>query len=186
MKFRLPLALHLENLALELDSMPVKLVTLKKIPRMELAGAVVEETDPNKEMTARLWIAWELVEASLARFADGTITAEEWTQIHYRERFQPLGQLSALPDGFYSRSFYTLSRLARETGNDAGRLSHLNRIRGMFRDIIESRIGKITRLSSSEAAAPPKDLQPEEAMLFGELSRFISSWRSEVRKLGVR
>lgn len=178
--------MHLENLALELDSAPIKLVALKKIPRMELAGMTVEETEPNREMTTRLWIAWELVGSGLARFSDGALAAEEWTQIHYRERFQPLGQLSTLPEGFYARSFFTLSRLAREAGNDAGRLSHLNRIRGMFRDIVESRIGKIVRLSSAEAASPPKDLQEEETILFASLSTFISSWRGEVRKLGER
>lgn len=179
------MALFMEDLYFEFENMPVRLVATRKIPRMETAGVTIEETEANSELTVSLWIAWELVEADLARFADDDVSNEEWTQIHYRERIQPLGRLSPLPEGFFPRTYLTFSRLTKGARGDATRLEHLNRLRGMFRDILESRIGKVVRLASAEAAASSRPLQPEEAALYEELHDLISSWRREMRRLGV-
>jgi len=174
------------DLSYEFENMPVKLVATKKIPGIETAGLSIGETDVNKELTVNLWIARELIEAGLARFADGGIGGEEWTQIHYRERLLPIGQLSPLPSGFYSRAYLTFHRLEREAKNDATRMQNVNRLRGMFRDILESRINKIVRLASAEASTASRDLQPEEAFLFREVQGIVSAWRGEIKRLGVR
>ena len=174
------------DLCFDFENMPVRLIATKKIQRMETSGIVVEETEPNRELTANLWIAWELVESGLARFADGGLAGEEWTQIHYRERLLPVGQPSPLPDGFYPRAYLTFNRMSREAGSDATRTVNLNRIRGMFRDILESRISKIARLASAEAASPSREFQPEEAALYAALKEAVSSWRGELRRLEGR
>jgi DNA replication initiation complex subunit (GINS family) len=57
-------------------------------------------------------------------------------------------------------------------------------MRGRFRDILESRIGKITRLASAEVPAQTRGLQPEEAALYKDLFSLISSWRRSMKKLG--
>lgn len=175
----------MENLYFEFENMPVRLVATRNIPRMETAGILIEETEAGRELTVNLWIAWELVEARIARFANDSIGNEEWTQIHYRERFQPLGLLSPLLDKFYPRAYLTFIRLMREAEGDATRIEHLNRRRGMFRDISESRISKVVRLASAEAVASSRDLQPEEAALYNKLKTLISSWRREIRGLVV-
>jgi len=174
------------DLCFEFENMPVRIVATRRIPRMETAGIIIEETEANRELTVNLWIARELMEAGLARFADGGVGNEEWTQIHYRERFQPLGKPSPLPERFYPRAYLTFSRLAGEGGGDATRVDHLNRLRGMFRDITESRISRVVRLASAEAGAELGTFQPEEAALYGELHSLISSWRREIRRLGGR
>lgn len=163
----------------------VRLVALRDIPRIETAGLVIEETGANRELRVNLWVAWELVEAGLARFADAGLKSDELIQAHYRERLQPLGQLPPLPERFYSQAYITFNQLAREAREEA-RLAQLNRLRGMFRDILESRINKIVRLASSEAASPPRELQPEEAQLFRELNGRISAWRRMLRRVGER
>jgi DNA replication initiation complex subunit (GINS family) len=63
------------------------------------------------------------------------------------------------------------------------RAENLERMRGRFRDIIESRIGKVTRLASAEVEAQTRNLQPEEAALYKELFRIISEWRRSMKKL---
>lgn len=170
----------------EFENTPVRLVATRNIPRIETAGMVVGEAEAGKELVVDLWVAWELTEGGLARLADDGLSGDEWTQIHYRERFQPLGQVSPLPNNFYARAYITLSRLAREAGSDETRVSNLNRLRGMFRDVLESRIGKIMRLASSDSAPQLRDLQPEEAELCSELNMRISSWRKELRRLVER
>lgn len=169
----------------EFENMPVKLVTTRKIPRINTAGHVIEEVEAGGDLTVKLWMAWELMEAGLARLADDGVSGEEWTQIHYRERFQPLGRLSSLPEGFYSRAYLTFKRHKRMASEDSTRLIQLRRLQGMFRDIVESRIGKIVRLASAEAASQSRALQPEEAALYRNLRDIISSWREEMKKLGA-
>jgi len=176
----------MENLHLEFENMPVRLVATRNIPRMETAGILIEETEAGKELTTNLWIAWELVEAALARFADDGVGSEELTQIHYRERFHPLGRPSPLPERFYPRAYLTFSRLMKEARGDETRLENLRRLRGMFRDVLESRIDRVVKLASAEAAVSPRPLQPEEAALYGELYALISAWRREMRRLEAR
>ncbi len=176
----------LDDVCFAYENSTVRLIATRDIPRIETAGLVIEETAANSELRVNLWVAWELVEAGLARFADGGLKSDELIQAHYRERLQPLGQLSALPDRFYAQAYITFNQLTREAKGEEARLAHLNRLRGMFRDILESRLNKIVRLASSEIASPPKELQNEEAQLFRELNRKISAWRRMLRRVGER
>lgn len=167
----------------EFENMPVRLIATRKIPKIKTAGLVIEEVEAGKELTVSLWIAWELMEAGLARLADEGVSGEEWTQIHYRERFQPLGQPSPLPDSFYAKAYLTFMRNLKRASGDPSRLENLDRMRGRFRDILESRIGKVLRLASAEASAQTRALQPEEVALYSDLHSIISSWRRRMRKL---
>ena len=174
----------MEAIYFEFENTPVRLVTTRKIPKIETAGLIIEETEAGRELIVNLWIAWELLEAGLARFADEGVSGEEWTQIHYRERFQPMSQPSPLPDRFYNKAYLTFKRDAKAASGDPSRIENLDRMRGRFRDILESRIGKIIRLASAEASSQARALQMEEAALYRDLHDIISSWRKEIRRLG--
>lgn len=168
----------------EFENMPVRLIATRKIPKIKTAGLAIEEVDAGKELTVSLWIAWELMEAGLARLAEDGVSDEEWTQIHYRERFQPLGKPLPLPDKFYSKAYLSFKQASKRSASDPSRLEGFKRVKGWYRDIIESRIGKVTRLASAEATAQTRSLQPEEAALYAELRELISSWRKKMRELG--
>lgn len=173
-----------ESLYLEFENMPVKVIAIRKIPEIETAGLRIQETEPGRELTVSLWVAWELVDAGLARLADEGVSDEEWTQIHYRERFQPVGQPSPLPDDFYLKAYLTFKRNYRASESDSSSLGSLDRRKGRFRDILESRIGKIIRLASAEAAVESRFLQKEESKLYNDLYSLVSTWRKEMRELG--
>jgi len=100
------------------------------------------------------------------------------------ERFHPISQLSPLPDSFYSRVYLTFSKLMSEEGHLAGP-EHVNRLKGMYRDILESRINKIVRLASAETSIKSGTLEPEEDIFYRELHDLIDSWRVRMRKLMV-
>lgn len=174
----------MNSLAFEFENMIVNLVALRKIPEIDTAGIRVKETEAGGRLAVNLWIAWELMQAGLARLADEVVSDEEWTQVHYRERFQPLGRPTPLPDDFFSRIYLTFKEYIRRATGDESRLAGINRTRGMYRDILESRIGKVVRLASAEAAADKRQLQPEEGTLYKDLHAIISSWREEMRELG--
>ncbi|MBS7620374.1 DNA replication complex GINS family protein [Candidatus Bathyarchaeota archaeon] len=172
------------DLNFKFENIPVKIIADKKIERLETAGITIDETEPNREIRVRLWLARELVASGLARFSNSMISAEELTQIHYRERFQPLGQLSPLPEEFYRKMYLTLSSLSMEPSTST-RAELVNRLKGMFRDVLESRIVKILRLASSNVTPSSKELQPEEQAIYNELAKLISSWRSQMKRMGV-
>jgi hypothetical protein len=173
-----------DSLSFEFENMSVNLVALRKIPEIETAGIKVKETEAGGNLTVNLWIAWELIQAGLARLAAEVISDEEWTQVHYRERFQPLGRPTPLPDDFFSRIYLTFKQDMGRAARNESRRESINRARGRYRDILESRIGKLVRLASAEAAADTRHLRPEEDTLYKELHSIISSWREEMRELG--
>jgi hypothetical protein len=173
----------MDSLYFKFENAPVTIVATRKIPEIRTPGIVVSETDDGRTLVVPLWVAWELSEAGLAKIADEGVTDEEWTQIHYREKFQPLGQPSLLPDDFYFNAYLTFKRKIEEASGQ-GRHEDLNRLKGRFRDIMESRVGKIIRLSSAEATVQTRELQKEESTLYKELHELISIWRKDLRKLG--
>ena len=172
----------MEALYFEFENMPVRIVATRKIPEIKTPGLEVGEVEEGVEITVNLWVAWELIEAGLARLSDGGISDSEWTQTHYRERVQPLGKPTPLPDDFYSRAYITFRQAERSAGGEAGQPG--GRAKGRYRDIVESRIAKIMRLASAEARADSRGLQPEEAALYEELHKIIERWRDEMRELG--
>lgn len=173
-----------EDIYFDYENVPVTLVATRKIPRIETPGISIDETEANRTVNVNLWVAWELVKAGFARFTNDSLNDEEWTQIHYRERLQPIGKLTTIPDKFYYRAYLTFLK-NKEAETEDGQSERLNRLKAMFRDILESRIGKIVRLAASEAAVKPRALQPEEVALYDELQIFISSWRKEMKMLGA-
>ena len=173
----------MDSLYFKFENAPVKILATRKIPEIRTPGIVISETDDGRTLVVPLWVAWALSEAGLAKITDKGITDEEWTQIHYREKFQPLGQPSLLPDDFYFNAYLTFKRKIEEASGQ-GRHEDLDRLKGRFRDIMESRVGKIIRLSSAEATVQTRELQKEESTLYKELHELISIWRKELRKLG--
>jgi hypothetical protein len=171
----------MEALYFEFENMPVRIVATRRIPEVKTPGLDIKEVDEGMELTVNLWVAWELIEAGLARLSDEGVNDSEWTQTHYRERVQPLGKPTPLPDDFYSRAYLTF-RQAKSAEDEASQATR--RMKGRYRDIVESRIAKIMRLASAEAKADSRGLQPEEAALYEELHKIIERWRSEMRELG--
>jgi len=150
----------IEALCFEFENMPVRIVATRRIPEIRTSGLEIEEAEEGAELTVSLWLAWELIEAGLARLTDGGVSDSEWTQTHYRERVQPLGKPTPLPDDFYSRAYLTFRQAGRSSGDEAGQAG--GRLKGRYRDIVESRIAKIMRLASAEARAEVRDLQPTQ------------------------
>jgi hypothetical protein len=171
----------IKNIHFEFENIPTRIIATRNIPELETPGILIKETKAGTELTISLWIAWILLEAGLVRLMDEGISNEEWTQIHYRERFQPATKLSPLPRSFYPRAYLTLSNKLKTALGDITRLESLNRLKGRFRDIIESRMGKIVRLATLEVTAESRALQPEELYLYKKLRTIISEWRREIR-----
>jgi DNA replication initiation complex subunit (GINS family) len=114
------------------------------------------------------------------------LTAEEWTQTHFKERFNPGGSPSPLPKDFYPHAYVSLALAAKGAEGDPAKQEQLNRLHARFREILESRVGKVTRIATTETSPQPGVLQPEEQALYEELEHVIGEWRREMRRLSTR
>jgi len=152
----------------------------KKIPAINTPGVSIPPTEEGREFTTWFWAAKELVEAGLAEYGEDPLSQTEWTQVHFKERLNPAGPPGPLPDNFYSRAYqsFNLAKLDKDKAPD------LIRMRARFRDVLESRIGRIARMASAEADSPTSPLQKEEEQLYDVVHRLISAWREDIRGLG--
>ena len=171
---------------LEYENTLVKLVALRKTPRIETPGLTIEEVDERKEFSVPFWVAGILVEAGLAKYGEEGLTIEEWTSTHFKERFNPGGVPSALPKDFYAKAYISLTLAAKAVGGDATKAEQINRLHARFREIIDSRVGKVTRIATTETALQPGILQPEEQILYQELVHIVTRWRRDIRRLSTR
>jgi DNA replication initiation complex subunit (GINS family) len=57
-------------------------------------------------------------------------------------------------------------------------------MRARYREILESRIGRVMRLASSEADSSASLLSKDEADLYQNTHRIVSEWRDAMREVG--
>jgi hypothetical protein len=171
---------------IEYENTPIKLVALRKTPKIETPGLVLEEVDERKEFSVPFWIANILIEAGLAKYGEEGLTAEEWTSTHFKERFNPGGPPGALPKDFYAKAYISLALAVKAAESDPAKAEHLNRLYARFREIIESRVSKVTRIATTETSLQPGILQTEEQALYQSLEHIIAEWRRDLRRLGTK
>jgi len=171
---------------IEYENTPTKVVAIRKVPKIETPGITIDEVEERREFVLPYWLAKILVDAGLAKLVDEGVTNDEWTQVHFKERFNPTGPLTVLPATFYSRAYVSLDQTSKNIEENKAKQDQLNRIQARYRDILESRIGKLVRMAAAEASSTPKTLQPEEIRLYEELESLIKDWREEMRKLGAK
>ncbi len=162
------------------ENAEVKLRAVKKLPRIQTPGIELPEVQEGHEFVTWFWVAHELVEAGLAEYSEEAVTQTEWTQIHFKERINPAGPPSPLPDDFYKRAYQSFSQVR----GDPEKAAQLNRMRARYREIIESRIGRIIRMASSGAVSSTSALSKDEADLYENVNRIVTAWRDRMRALG--
>ena len=157
----------------------VRCKALRNIPDIETVGFKLEAIEENREFTTFYWVARELMRNGLIEYVDEVLDNNEWTQIHFKERINPAGPPSPLPEEFYSKAYQSFS-----SAEDSNNLTNLNRTRARYKDILESRINRITRLASAEADSPTRVLQSEELSLYDKVHRIVNEWRDSMREIG--
>lgn len=162
----------------------VRIAATRNIPLIDTIGFTLEEKEEGNMFNLPFWIAKILVDSGLARFIDLGITQEEWMQIHFKERFNSLGPLTSLPEDFYSRAYLSLFLAKHSNLQVSSKQEIFNRSRARFRDILEARIGKITRLASVETLQDHQRMEREEVFLYETLKRSITNWRDKMRRIG--
>ena len=165
--------------SLDYENNIVRCKALRNIPDIETVGFKLEAIEENREFTTFYWVARELMRNGLIEYVDEVLDNNEWTQIHFKERINPAGPPSPLPEEFYPKAYQSFT-----SAEDANSLANLNRTRARYKDILESRINRITRLASAEADSPTRVLQTEEISLYDKVHRIVNEWRDSMREIG--
>ena len=164
---------------LEYENNIVRCKATRNIPEIEIIGFKLDPVEEYREFNTFYWVARELARNGLIEYVDATLDNNEWTQVHFKERINPAGPPGLLSDDFYSKAYQSFT--SSEDFNDS---IILNRMRARYRDVLESRINRITRLASAEADSPTRVLQPIESTLYNDVHRTISKWRDTLQELG--
>ncbi len=165
---------------LEYDNNIVRCRALRNIPEITLVGYKMMERKAGREFNTYYWIARHLVRNGLVELVDEIISTNEWTQIHFKERINPAGPPGLLLDDFYEKAYQSFTS-ARDLDNQP---NMINRMRARFRDILASRINRITRLAAAHADSPTRVLQKPESALYDNIHRIVSEWRDSMLKIG--
>lgn len=164
---------------LEFENSEITVRTTKKLQKIETPGITINPLQSGKELNTFFWLADELVNHGFAEYIDLSINQTEWTQIHFKERINPAGPPGALPERFYERAYQSLKQAPRFEDEAV-----LRRIKARYRDILESRIGRIARVASSGAGSPASPLPKHEGRLYDEVHKTIQEWRQKMRSIG--
>ena len=165
--------------SLEHENNIVRCKALRNIPVVIIVGYKLDAVEEKRDFNTYYWVARQLIQNGLAELVDETLTTNEWTQIHFKERINPTGPPGPLPDDFYEKAYQSFT-----SARDNNELDNLkNRMKARFRDILESRINRITRQATSQADSPTRVLQSSESSLYSDIHRIVSNWRDTMLSL---
>lgn len=172
----------LEGMEIEFLNKDAKVKILKSLEGTVVLGEAIKPYEPESEVKLKRWIALKLVEKGLAVFKQGEeLTAEELTNIHWREGLQPSTRLSEIQGDFYQKLRLYLRKIKYEAEN-RGNLQLLEKSKRLARDIVDSRTRKIVNMAAS-LNVPQELLQlltAEERALYEEIRQIVEFWRNYV------
>lgn len=160
-----------------------KIVANRTCQEIKLAGLTVGPFDEGSEYETYFWIAHELEKSGMARLReDESITGSRLSKFHWTERIQTAGQMSTLPEAFYSKLRRCLQDLKAGANKAPERMLEYEKARHLTRDIVNSRVKKIVSIASAPAQTEQtlKNLTPEERFLYEQLYAFVSEWRKQI------
>ncbi len=166
------------------ENMPTKVVAVRGSPRIEAAGFSVGPFEEGNEYEVRFWIAREIEKAGITKPREEKLGASWLHQIQWKERIQPVGQLSSLPRDFYPRLRRIVVELKASSRSGPDKMRQYDYVQNIARDIVDCRLKKIVSLASTPGQKSQilRNLTVEEQELYNRLEKSISRWTAEILK----
>ncbi len=95
--------------SLEHENNVVRCKALRNIPEVIIVGYKFDAVEENRDFNTYYWVARQLIQNGLAELVDETLTTNEWTQIHFKERINPAGPPGPIPDDFYEKAYQSFT-----------------------------------------------------------------------------
>lgn len=164
------------------ENKSTKIVAQRNSPMIELVGLKIGPFEEGNEYEVKLWVAQQLEKAGLVRCREETLTASRLYPILHRERIQPVGSLSSLPEDFYPRLRRVLVDTKIKSKSSPEKMREYEYVEQLSKDIVSYRFKKIISLASSESqkSQQVRNLTVEEIALYEDLDKTISGWRNQI------
>ncbi|MFH1327443.1 MAG: hypothetical protein ABIH76_01115 [Candidatus Bathyarchaeota archaeon] len=163
---------------LKYEHKTVRLLALKRIHKMKIAGDEIESVEENVEFETKLWVADELIRNGMARIINEKepLNIMELQKIQIKETMQTTRKLSTLQDDFYPK----LRRFLKDTKNSGG--PDFQKALQLATDVITCRIGKILCMASAvdPGESVLQNLTSEERVLYRTLNNKVKQWETDV------
>jgi DNA replication factor GINS len=161
----------------------VKIVANRNCPEIKLAGLTVGPFDEGNEYEVYFWVAKELANSGMVHFREGDILdATKLFKVQWKEGVQIPGQISELPDDFYPKLRRYLATIKEEISKQPEKINEYEKTKHLAKDIVNSRLKKIVSLSAgpSQTDQVLKKLTSEEKILYEQLVKLISRWKTNI------
>jgi DNA replication factor GINS len=161
----------------------VKIVANKNYPEINLAGIKIGPLEEGNEYSVHYWIGRELVQKGIVHFREeDTLEATKLYKVQWKERVQVPGQISELAEDFYPLLRRYLSDLKEDLLKKPEKMQEYEKAKQLASDIVNSRLKKVIALSSGPIQSDQvvKKLSNEEKLLYEQLRKIISEWKSEI------
>lgn len=162
---------------------PIRVTAVRNFSKIKLVGLTVGPLEEGNEYQIRFWIAETLAKAGVVRFREEEMLgASTLYKIQWTERIQSVSRLSSLPEGFYSKLRYLLSKSKSTSRNNLEKMREYERIKRLAQDIVNCRLKKIISLASTSGHVTQilKNLTAEELKFYEDLNKIISEWKTRI------
>jgi len=161
----------------------VKIVANRNCPEIKLAGLTVGPFDEGNEYEVYFWVAKELANAGMVHFReDDILDATKLFKVQWKEGVQIPGQISELSEDFYPKLRRYLATIKEEISKQPEKINEYEKTKHLAKDIVNSRLKKIVSLSAgpSQTDQVLKKLTSEEKILYEQLVKLISRWKTNI------
>jgi DNA replication initiation complex subunit (GINS family) len=150
--------------------------------RIDLIGIALGPYEEGNEYEVMFWVAQELKKADIARIREEPLNPARLYRIQWKERLQPIGEFSSLPEDFYARLRRLLDELGKSSQTSPDAMREYEQIQRLFKDIVNCRLRKIISLASKSERLNQivRNLTDEEQSLYQEFCRIILEWQTEI------
>lgn len=169
-----PLGDLLREVELEYMNTYCKVVLLKDVPRLEVAGIIMENLKQGNVLQLRRWAADKLVEMGVAKWTDSVVDLNYLSQLLWKEKNNVI-ELQEVPKYFYMEVKSLIDEVSKTSKEKA------DEIRRRLMDIISLRLLKLLSYAAKRIRpATINRMTPEESMLFELVMRLVNEWISHV------
>jgi len=165
------------------ENSPVKVIANRNCPEIKLAGLTVGPFEEGNGYEVLYWIARELEKFGVVRFRnEEMLDSAKLYKIHWKERVQTAGQISELPKDFYPKLRRYLKRLKEDATKHPEKMREYEKVKQLALDILNLRLKKIVSLASAPAQTEHflRNLTAEERLLYEQIYRLISKWKTQL------
>jgi hypothetical protein len=177
----------IKDVDLTFQNTPTKIIVNRNSSKIELAGITIGPFEEGQEYEISFWIAQELVKAGLARFKEEeTLDSVKVHKIYWKERIQPIGQVTPLPENFYPKLRRFIAKLKNEAIKNPEKRVEYEKILGISHDIVNCRLRKIVSLACAQVKNSDiiRNLTKEEQALYEQLYKLSNEWRENILAKG--